>query len=116
MAVITAQDLVSLKDRGYINQKNVHCDLPWSLFENLDSINVTSKNYIDLLSSLDKIHLKVLMRYLIINWNIISKKFDDQPFKCILDPYQSIYFFLNDEQKKHRICFFANTIHLYYFG
>ena len=112
MHVLLEEHINSLKNRGYINNQNKSL-IPIENFDKLSKIHISPTHYITLFSGLRESDLKLITRYLIINWNLIAEQMKDDKYH-IQDPKDLCLFFLNPDFL-HRMYFFTNAIHNYFF-
>lgn len=118
MRVLSNDSIQSLKTRGYIINSSEIQEHDFNILSNLSIYNISPTPYLLLFNGLEKMALKNLIRFICLNWNNIYESLDDIPIK-IENKYNisAIYvlnFFLENE-KNHRVCFFVEIVHQYFF-
>lgn len=121
MKVLTFENIDSLKMRGYFidslkNRKN--CNINLDSLKKLNMYNIKSTPYLYLLRDINNQTMRNLEKFICLKWKTISESLDDTDtidFKE--NNIEDICnFFLNiDETKNHRIYFFIQIIHQYFF-
>ena len=122
MHTLKKKDIVSLKLRGYI-KKNLNCreieeyrsSIDLSVINNLNEYDISSESYMSLFSGLETNCRINLLRYMSLNWNNLANNLKDIQinFKDITHD-DILVFFLNSSQS-HRVYFFVEIIHQYFF-
>lgn len=118
MRVLSNDSIQSLQTRGYIINSSEIQEHDFNILSNLSIYNISPTPYLLLFNGLEKMALKNLIRFICLNWNNIYESLDDVPIK--IENKYNIYvmdvlkFFLENE-KNHRVCFFVEIVHQYFF-
>ena len=115
MRILTEENIESLKLRGYI--KRDVGDYKLSEFNSLlclSKYNVNPDRYMSLFSSLTVSGLRNLIRFICLKWHNVAESLNDVPLSDFSRKYPTdiCKFFT---EKDHRVYFFIEIIHQYFF-
>tara|TARA_B100001113_G_scaffold308361_1_gene270487 strand:- start:1100 stop:1459 length:360 start_codon:yes stop_codon:yes gene_type:complete len=118
MRVLSNDSIQSLQTRGYIINSSEIQDYDFNILSKLSAYNISPTPYLLLFNGLENIALKNLIRFICLNWNNIYESLDDIPIeiknKYNIPTISVLKFFLENE-KNHRVCFFVEIVHQYFF-
>ena len=115
MRILTNDDMKSLKLRGYFKKEIDNLDNKYDTLRKLDEYNISSIPYLLLFNSLDNGGINNLMRYICLKWYDLYESLKDVSIDFKDKTSEEICVFFLNTKHQHRIYFFIEIIHQYFF-
>lgn len=118
MKVLTFEDIDSLKERGYFSSSvDTRYNSDFECLQKLSVYNIQPTPYLYLLRDMNNQTILNLKKFICLKWNNVASSLDDITinFKENTIPQICTFFLNTDKDKNHRVYFFIEMIHQYFF-
>ena len=115
MRILTKENVESLKIRGYIKSDiSGYKSSDFDSLNNFGKYNVNQDPYMSLFTGLNQSGMRNLLRFICLQWKNVAVSLNDSPISNFSSksPKEIFCFFT---EKDHRVYFFIEIVHQYFF-